>query len=229
MRDYVVQGVKLRLPDALLTPHLLRAFERGWYEKTEADQLAKFLRDGDRILELGGGVGFLSSYASKLKQIANCVVVEANPDLIQVIRETHSLNGASAKVMNAVAASRRSRLALSVNDAGEVPFYQRENFWGSSLSNAWSYRAIALVKVIDFQALIDEASPTCIIMDIEGGEAEIFHGVDLSIVRHVLVEVHKSELGLKGIHAIIDTLAREGLYLDPEGTSGAVFLFTRAA
>lgn len=218
----------MRIGEEWLSPRLLQSFERGGYEHAEAKQLPKILKDGDRLLELGGGVGFISSLASKVAKLEACTIIEANPDLISVIRETHSLNGVSANVMNAVAASRRGRIELAVSKEGNAPFYRRENFWGSSLNGSWRYQDVVNVTVIDFQDLLDEARPSVIVCDIEGGERTLFDRADLASVRHILMEVHKSEIGLRGINGIIQTLASEGLYLDPDGVSGAILLFTRS-
>ena len=42
----------------------------------------------------------------------------------------------------------------------------------------------------------------------------------LPTVRHVVIEVHKPEIGLKGIAACIAHLAAAGFAYDPDGSSG---------
>jgi hypothetical protein len=78
------------------------------------------------------------------------------------------------------------------------------------------------------QTIMDAADPTILLVDIEGGELNIFDRIDLSKVRHVVMEVHKSVIGLEGVNKVLQVFSREGLYLDPDGTNGAVFLFSRS-
>ncbi len=229
MLDYVVQGVRLLLPESLLTPALLKAFETGRYEHLEARQLPRFLRDGDRLLELGAGVGFISSLASRTVKLHGPTVVEANPDLVPVIRTTHQLNGVTADVRNAVALSRAGRDSLGIGSSGEAQFYQRTNFWGSSLGPTPGYKSVAGVPTLDFQTLVRETKPTVIIADIEGGEKDLFVDVAIEGVRHVFLEVHKNVIGLKGIADMAAALAQQGLYYDPDFSVGAVVMFSRDA
>lgn len=227
MRDFVVQGVQLRLPDRLLTPSILKAFETGRYERLEANQLPRFLRDGDRLLELGGGVGFISTIARRAAKLESCTVIEANPDLIEIIRETHRRNAVAAEVHNAVVLSKRDRTNFEVDADDTVAFFQRKNFWGSSLLSTPGYASIARIPVVDFDAMLGRVRPSIIIADIEGGEANLFDGTQLHGVRHILIELHKNVIGLRGITHIGATLAAQGLHYDPDYSIGAVVMFSR--
>ncbi len=229
MPDFVVQGVQLGLLDVLLTPALIKAFQTGKYENLEARQLPRFLREGERVLELGGGVGFISTLASKAARLEACTVVEANPDLISVIETTHLENGVIASVRNAAALSKRGRGALSVSASNEAAFYRRTKFWGSSLGATPENKSVASVPVLDFQSLVGETKPTFIIADIEGGERDLFVDIDPEGVRHVFLEVHKSVIGLKGIADVAAALGCQVLYYDLEFSVGAVIMFSRDA
>ncbi|MFP3367124.1 hypothetical protein R0J93_26120, partial [Pseudoalteromonas sp. SIMBA_148] len=80
----------------------------------------------DIIGELGGGIGYISTLCHLQKKAKKIVVFEANPTLITIIEKTHSLNGVTAEVINAVVLPRKT--------SETVPFYVRDDFWASSLS-----------------------------------------------------------------------------------------------
>ena len=226
-KTYNINGVTIKLPLEILTPSLRKAFDSGKYEHLEARQVPRFMRDKDRLLEVGGGVGFISSLASKSFELDDCTVIEGNPGLIEVILDTHRVNNVNANVLNCIAVSPTTKTQLQPSQDGTVPFYIRKNFWGSSLSNKTNYEKIIKVPIIDFQTLIDQHKPTVIICDIEGGELNLFEEVDLSNVRSILIEVHKAEIGLAGIDRLISALSKVGLTYNPNFSVGAVILFSK--
>ena len=203
---HVVQGIKLNLPVELLTPRIKTAIETQKYEHLEARQLGRFLRDGDTLLEFGGGIGFISALAAKKASLNGCVVVEANPILIPVIEETHRLNKSEATIINAVALSETSPLWSRSTDGLTAPFFVSENFWESSLTHSSEYKSYHNITMILTKDFISNYKPTVIICDIEGGEIDIFENTDLTTVRMAFFEVHKNLIGLTGINHLIRTL-----------------------
>ncbi|MBY0397947.1 MAG: FkbM family methyltransferase, partial [Thermoleophilia bacterium] len=93
--DEVIEtlGIKVPFVPSIVTPKIERPMRRGRYEGGEAKALRKVLRPGDRVLELGAGVGLLSTISAMVKGVERVTAVEANPGLIPLIRETHRLNG----------------------------------------------------------------------------------------------------------------------------------------
>ncbi len=225
---YNIQGVKLDIPNEMLTSTIKKAFDSGKYEHLEARQIPRIFRDGDRLLEFGAGVGYLSALAAAHCKLEECVAVEANPKLIEVIRSTHVLNRVKSKVINGVALSRIGRRKLGEVKDNVVSFYITENFWGASLEPKAGYISCISVPILDVQELIDDFKPTIIICDIEGGEVDLFNRVDLSCVRTVLLEVHKGSIGLRGIDTMAMDLRGEGLYYDPDYSVGAVVVYSRS-
>ena len=67
------------------TYDLLSAFATGKYEHKEAELLKKSIEDGEVVLELGSGIGFMGVIANSNANCAKYVAYEANPELIQVI------------------------------------------------------------------------------------------------------------------------------------------------
>lgn len=225
--EFYLQGVRLQVPSGLLTPTIHKALNSGSYERLEARQVSRFLQDGDRLVEFGAGLGFLSALSSKLRRLDACVVVEANPELIGVIQATHQANGVESHIVNAVALSPQSPHWPHVQD-GTLPFYITPNFWGASLAAAHRANRVLRVPVARADELIRIHRPTVIICDIEGGEIDLLEGAELHSVRMAFFEVHKSVIGLAGIHRLAQTLAHHGLYYDPDYSVGATVMYSRA-
>lgn len=226
-KTFEINGVKLEIPAEQASPRLIEAFESGKYEHLEARQIPRFMKDGDSVLELGAGVGYISSLAGKRFKLSGITAVEGNPQLIPTIKRNFELNGIEGKVLNCLCASRSGRTGLNVDASGHADFFLRENFWGSSLDDKQAYKEAVKVPVRDFQEVVDEAKPTIIVSDIEGGEYDLFERVDLTGVRGILMEVHKGVIGLSGIDRVANTLRQEGLFYDPDYSVGAVVFFSR--
>ncbi|MFV1878767.1 hypothetical protein [Nioella sp.] len=218
---FELKGVSIRIPQEILSERMREAFESGKYESLEARYMHRILKPGDRLLELGGGVGFISALAGKTVELEACTVVEANPLLCEVITETHRRNGFSFRVLNAVAGP------AGEDQTSGIPFYLRENFWGSSLDGTRSYRSVTNVARLDLQKLIEEFQPTIIICDIEGAEVDLVSEIDFSTVDRLYFEVHKAETGIKGVYSLFGSLLSQGFSYDPDNSVGAVVLFSK--
>jgi FkbM family methyltransferase len=193
----------------------------GFYERQEAKCITSAAQKGDRLLEIGAGLGFLSCVAAKTKLFEAITVVEANPQLIGTIRRNHHLNNVQCEVLNVVLSSD------SFADQATVPFYVREDFWASSLSpRPPGYTRVDQVPLHSFQALLDTFRPSFIACDIEGGESTLFRGLNLTGVTKILVELHQKVIGRRGMKRVFDTLSQKGFHYDQWHSSGSVVLFS---
>jgi FkbM family methyltransferase len=225
--DFTLQGVKLRVPAEFLTPKIVEVLNAQRYEKLEAQQVARFMRNGDRLLEFGGGLGYISSVAARAASLEYCAVIEANPGLIPVIETNHSLNGVSANVIHGVALADGIDSPYAGAD-GKMQFNLTPNFWGASTSSRVTIVNTIRVPVYRTSALLKEHRPNVIIADIEGAELEVFENVNLNGVDRIFFELHKNLIGLQGIRRLFDSLSRQGLVYDPDFSVGATVLCTRA-
>jgi FkbM family methyltransferase len=221
--DEVIEtlGIKVPFVPSIITPKIERPMRNSRYEGGEALALRHVLGPGDRVLELGAGVGLLSAISAMVPGVEHVTAIEANPDLIPLIRETHRLNGiGTVDLRNGIAAA----------EAGaDVPFYLRPDFWASSMEPASRpYTREVRLPRFALPDLIADVRPTVIVCDIEGGEAGLFDGADLSGVRAVVIELHPKVYGEDGADRIVATLAGKGLHL-PGGkrTDSSVQLFQR--
>ncbi|WP_170334511.1 FkbM family methyltransferase [Ruegeria arenilitoris] len=215
-----VQGIKLPLCKNIVTPRIERQMRLGNYEVGECDAARKFIRKGDRVLDLGAGIGLVASAVSKIEGVERIVSVEANPELLEVIRETHKINGIDTVELRHGIASRVA--------AEQVPFYLRGHFWSSSMEpDSRPYKEVVPITAFAMNDLIEEIDPTVIIADIEGGELEIFDGLTLDNVRTVIIELHPLVYGAEGQRKVLKFFDDLGFRAEDEYRSGSVWVFSR--
>ena len=199
-----INGVKVPFVPNIITPKIERPMRNGRYEGGECAALREILRAGDRVLELGAGIGLISSVAAMVKGVEAVTTVEANPQLIPVIEETHRLNAISniELISGVVVASQQKR----------SPFFVRSNFWSSSLEpDSRPYEKKKHLPCYNIHRLIEEKNPTVIVCDIEGGELGLFDQANLSGVRAVILEMHPKVYGDENVEAISHVLEENGL------------------
>ncbi|OHC61898.1 MAG: hypothetical protein A3H93_06890 [Rhodocyclales bacterium RIFCSPLOWO2_02_FULL_63_24] len=210
-------GVMLPVKHKLVSPGIAREIYLGDYEAKEIEIISKRLADDDVVFEVGAGLGFLSAFCAKRTGAAKVFAYEANPELIQLIRETHAKNDVAPTLIN----------ALLAKGEGEREFHLESDFWASSAHRAGG-RAIT-VKQLDLNAELARAKPTFLIVDIEGGEAEFFTGADLSMVHKICVETHPDVLGDRVLSEMFAGLVAQGFALDFSLIRKNVFFFHRVA
>ncbi len=214
--DEVIEtnGIKVPFVPAIITPNIERPMRSNRYEGGEAAALRRILRPGDRVLELGAGIGLLSTLSAMVAGVERIVAVEANPDLIPLIHETHRLNGVTTvDLRNGIAGAQ---------DAEDIPFYVRGDFWSSSMEPASRpYLREVSLPCFGIATLMADLRPTVIVCDIEGGESGLFDAVDMSGVRAVVIELHPKVYGAPERDRIIAILASKGLHLADSNTPGS--------
>ena len=215
------QGIKIPFDPQIITPKIEKPMRNNRYEGGECTTLRRILREGDRVLELGAGVGLCSTVAGSAPGVEKVIAVEANPDLIPLIAETHKLNDiTNVEVLNGV---------VSNNSNLTCDFYIRPDFWASSMEpDSRKYIRKERLPSYSIHALIAELNPTVIVCDIEGGELGLFDDADLSNVREMVLELHPKVYGTEGYARITGALAAKGLDLAEDNKEGSsVQLFER--
>lgn len=221
MRSFTLRGLTLSLPEAALKGTLEQALASGRYESHEADALLRHLRPGDRLLDLGAGLGFLCALAARVLGEGAVVGVEAGPETIRLARKTLAANGLSGV--------RLVRGAVVGEGEGEVEFGQRPAFWASGLKGPEGWPANARVLRVPARPvgkLVARFAPTVISCDIEGGELEVLTR-PLPGVRLVVVETHPQVYGPEGVARVVAGLAAQG-FVEAEGGKKDTLEFARA-
>ncbi|WP_142637119.1 FkbM family methyltransferase [Ruegeria faecimaris] len=216
-----LRGVTIPDDPQIITPKVKRSILAERYEKDEVTGLPKFIDPKDRVVELGAGIGFISSYLVTQLGVRHAMCIEANPTLCEFIGRVHKANDiANVEVVNAVALG-------DTRVPGTARFYIREPFWSSSLDPDPDYVSEVSVPERPLSEILRDFEANVLIVDIEGGEKFLFDGVDLVNVQKVYLEVHTRKIGLHGIKACFDHLSALGFAYDQRVSSGGSVLFRR--
>ena len=221
MRAFTLRGLTLYLPEAALKGNLERALSSGRYETHEADALMLHLRAGDRMLDLGAGLGFICALAAGVLGEDAVIGVEAGPETVRLARRNLAANGfPGVKVLKG---------AVVAAGEGEVEFGQRPAFWASAVKGpeGWPETAqVIRVPARPLGKLLAKFAPTVISCDIEGGELEVLTQ-PLPGVRLVVVETHPQVYGPAGVARIVAALAQQG-FAKAEGGKRDTLVFSRS-
>ncbi|MDX0249805.1 FkbM family methyltransferase [Sinorhizobium meliloti] len=214
------RGVKFPDDKNIITPRVRESIMAGRYESKEATQVEKLLKEGDRVLEIGSGLGFISTIAARDPKTEDVLCYEADPRLIPFIKSVHELNGIKKATVRNVA------LTTDLSQK-ELTFYVRKDFWGSSFSKAaGEYESTAIIPTQSFNEVVQQFRPTFIVCDIEGAELDLFFNASLFGVTRVLMEIHSRVLGRAGVKRLFDAMSARDFHYDEFHSHGSVVLFS---
>ncbi|WP_052507297.1 FkbM family methyltransferase [Desulfonatronovibrio magnus] len=212
-------GVQIVM-DQKVSPMVATAIRNGLYETAETRIADKIVKDGDKVLELGGCIGFMSTYLMLNKKNLHYTVVEANPEMMDKIKQTHELNAVSANVVNCILGS----------DNEEKTLYINQEIWSTSTIKRQGTIKEVKVPGRSIQDFLDELKPGIILCDIEGGEDELFESLtpqDLESVQVMLIECHSHLIGEKGVQKAIKDIESLGFKMNSELTDRNFVVFEK--
>lgn len=215
VRRFNYLGVELELPSHLMTPSIARAFDEKYYEAAEAAEVPYIMQNGERVLEIGSAIGFLSTLVAKSGKSSRVIAVEANPELVELSKRTYAINNVDVEVYNEILAA----------EDGEGDLYIHADFWSSSIRPWDGGRRVAVPKR-SFQKRLAEWRPTLILVDIEGGEESLFDGIDLAGVERIMLEVHQENIGRAGMKHVFDVISAQNFHYDQWHSSRRIVTFT---
>jgi FkbM family methyltransferase len=194
-----LQGVTVRL-GRHMSPRVERAIWTGRYEREELRLVAEVLSPSDVVLEVGAGLGLVSAYCAKQLGSTRVFAFEANPELEPFIRETYALNQVRPTL----------EMCAVGSGSGLVTLYRDKHLFSSSTIRR-TPRALPLdVPMQPLDKIVEQVRPTLLIVDAEGGEADMFAGAHLSSVTRIVVELHERLIGEAGVQRVRATLAANG-------------------
>jgi FkbM family methyltransferase len=195
-----VRGIRLRVSRAV-SMEMRLAIYTDHYVFPEIALVDAYLERGDRVMELGGGLGVLSAFCARRVGSSNVVTYEGNPALEKRALETYRLNGVNPRFVP----------GLIGQEAGEQTFYVAKSTWSSStLPHPWRRTTPVRLPVRSFDAELQEFDPTFVVMDIEGGEYDLLTRVDWRNVRKLVVEHHPQVLGEEKVEEVRERLREFG-------------------
>ncbi|MGR3503095.1 FkbM family methyltransferase [Pseudaestuariivita sp.] len=222
MPEFAINGVVLDVPETLLDDKLTGKLAEGRYEEAEARAVKMRVQAGQRVLELGGGIGYISALCAQQTDPENVVTVEANPETLDVIRANLDRNGGAKTTLI------HGAVALGAKEGATTKFHISRRFWASSLAGAEvKRRGIVRVPRLGLFRLFRQHRPHIVIVDIEGGEAELFDKPWPKHVRQVIMELHPAQYPTSTIKKIVDCMSASGLTYDPGCARGKLIAFRR--
>jgi len=194
------------------------------YEGQEIAGAMHLVRPGDRVLELGAGIGIVGAVVAKNRAPARVLSFEANPNLLPHIRALYGINGLGDRI------EVRNQVLVSAPERPEtLPFHIHNSYLGSSLGgNPERAREIVDIPTASFGAVCDELGPDVLLMDIEGGELEILQHANLDGLRGIVIEFHPKAYQVAGMRACKDILRAAGFAPISEYSSRTVWVAERA-
>ncbi|WP_137700225.1 FkbM family methyltransferase [Marimonas lutisalis] len=217
------RGLKFPKHPAVNRPRIRKALRQNTYEGLEADAVMKIAREGDTVIELGAGIGYISTLIAAKKPVKEIHSFEANPHLIDYIRSAHAANNVTnVTVHNAI---------LAPQTSAPVDFYVRQNLLASSLdkdaTNTAAITSVEKVEVRDINETFATLQPDVLVCDIEGAEADILPALNYDGLRAAVLELHPQWIGAPGVRAVFEAMHRAGLTYFPRWSHRKVVVFRR--
>lgn len=221
-----IDGIRLAL-DGDLSLRMRGVLSDGSYEAQERRILARTLEPGDRVLEIGTGVGLLAIACARRVGDANVHTFEANPALEPLIRRNFALNGVQPEL----------RIAILADAPGTRTLHVPADFWASSQvpharwRGAPAHLARSARRVdVPSEPLRDTMArlrPTYLVVDTEGGEVDLARIWDLTGVQKLLIEVHPNAIGAEAVREVIRSIEAQGLRPEKALSAGPSRFFVR--
>jgi FkbM family methyltransferase len=201
-------GVLLAI-DRHVPPEILEYLYAGDYERSELKPLRKHLRPDDVVMELGAGIGFISLQCARRVGADQVFSFEANPGLEPHIRRNYQLNRLYPQL----------EICLLGQVHGEADFYIHDQFWASTTVPGINGMRAIRVPVRPLNEEIRRIDPTFLVLDIEGGERELFRFIDFHHIEKIALELHTALIGDEETAAIKRRLRDAGFSWE-EGSAG---------
>lgn len=174
-------GVTLPFDDSsysdFLVPEIRGAVCCGAYCADTIGHLPDVVRDGDRALVIGAGLGVVSTLIARRPRVNRVIAVEADAALVPYLRRVHELNGVPwVETINAVLDNGRS---------GEAPVF------GARDRDKSQHRPqgpqMAMVPRMDLNLILAEERISLIVCDLTDGIRRLLAEASLGKVARILV------------------------------------------
>lgn len=206
LRGYATPfGVRIPFDKTILTYTMRKVISRSDYETDELRFTLDYVDDTTRILELGGGIGYVSAVILTQRSGAHVTSFEANPQTAEFHERVMKLNGlTNRRLYNAV---------LGDTSKGDTcSFHVSREFWASSTYRRHGTQEIE-VPVVDARTFLRSNSFDLLLIDIEGGEAELVELLDQPYFRTIVMELHTDVIGPKATEDLLRKLEMLGYRL----------------
>jgi FkbM family methyltransferase len=215
-------SLSIKVKDARVPEKTASALACWRYEFKERELARRLLSPGDRVLELGSGMGVVSLTIANLIGVEAISSFEANPAIIDLARENAAANKIPVRFTNAIALPRKTAAQTPV-----IEFFPLKSFEASSTRRINPSQTSIKVPVKVLEAELDAQRANVLVMDIEGSESDVISNGDLTRVDKLLMEIHPGIIGMKACTDLIDHLESQGLVFRQDLVFGDVLAFQR--
>jgi FkbM family methyltransferase len=198
-----IEGVRIRIGKHL-SRRVERALSKGGYQREELRLMGAVLSPADVVLEVGAGLGLVSSYCAKRIGSDRVFAYEADPELESCIRETYELNGVHPTLEMCAVTAR----------AGRVTLYRDKHFVSSSVARRRVGARPVEVPGRALNYVVEQVRPTLVIIDAEGAGRDLFEDAKLPTVNKIVLELHDRVLGPDGTERVRAQLGSLGFEVD---------------
>ncbi|MEL6343483.1 MAG: FkbM family methyltransferase [Myxococcota bacterium] len=198
--------------DPVMGSKIANLIEIGDYELTDLALFETYLRTGDTVLDIGGGVGIAAAFISRLTG-RPVYAVEPDARLHPLIRRNAELNGAMVEIIEGCVAPGPTRAEPTY-----VDFYVHKEFWRSSINRIRDGEEYASepikTRAFALPELMARVEPDAVICDVEGAESNLFN---TPIGDHkptwIFIEIHTPDMGERATAGIIQQIIEQGYAL----------------
>lgn len=223
-QDVVATCFGVKVPASpFLNEMRIKRMNEGRYEGDEITGALSVVQPGDRVLELGAGLGIVGAVIARNAQPDAVLSFEANPNLIPHIEALHKLND-----LQEVMEVRQQVVTAGMDQPDSVTFHLRSSFLGSSLIQH-EHRPTTPVDVpaVPYHEVIKTFRPDVLIMDIEGGELDLLRHANLRGIRAIVLEFHPDVYGKDGARECKNILRNSMFERDDDKSTRFVWTCTR--
>jgi FkbM family methyltransferase len=182
LKDEVIfEGVILNLNDPAISENMKRQLNFA-YETAEVQLAKKHLNSSDKVLEIGGGIGFMGIFLKKIIGVLDYIAVEPNYQLNAVSKKNQKLNGVDFETLNFVLG----------NENGDLQFNFSDDFWSSSLLPRNDTKKTERINAVTVETLLSKLSfdPNTVLIDIEGYEKDLDFNALTKKINKIIIELH---------------------------------------
>jgi FkbM family methyltransferase len=198
-----IEGVRIRI-GRHMSRRVERALSKGGYEREELRLIGAVLSPIDTVLEVGAGLGLVSTYCAKRIGSKRVFACEADPDLEPCIRDTYRLNGVEPTL----------EMCAVGPKSGRVTLYRDKHLVSSAVVRRRVGARPVEVPGKALNYLVEKVQPTLLVVDAEGAERELFDGARLPTVTRIVLELHDRVIGPAGTDRVRATLSELGFQVD---------------
>jgi FkbM family methyltransferase len=195
-----LDGLTVICDPALVPRSVSTAIIKGSYERPERELARAAIRSGDRVVEVGSGVGIVGLLCNRLAGPGNVLSFEASAALEGIIRANFALNGLEPRL----------RLRAVTSDGAPISFFRDDNVISSSVFDRGLNATKVFVESDPLDRVLAEERADVLVMDVEGAEIDLLTRANLISLREIIVELHPHIVGEAAVEAMIVSICAQG-------------------